>query len=206
MWYAIVLAVLSGYFLGNLNGAVTMSVLHGRADIRSRGSGNAGLTNFVRSYGGKDSVVVFAIDMGKTILGCLLGGALLAPYDMALEGTMLAGMAVVLGHDYPLLLGFRGGKGITCSAFVALMADWRVFVIIIVVFLIVYLLTKYVSLASCTAAITFVAAFCVFHWGNAWIVALGILAGAMALFMHRENIKRLLNGTERKTVLGKKKE
>ena len=79
MWYSLALAVLAGYFLGNLNGAVTMSVLHGREDIRAKGSGNAGLTNYFRNYGGMDTLLVLAIDVGKTLLACLLAGRLMAP-------------------------------------------------------------------------------------------------------------------------------
>ena len=117
MWYSLALAVLAGYFLGNLNGAVTMSVLHGREDIRAKGSGNAGLTNYFRNYGGMDTLLVLAIDVGKTLLACLLAGRLMAPYGLWREGVMAGGLAVILGHNFPALLGFRGGKGIVCSAF-----------------------------------------------------------------------------------------
>lgn len=205
MWYPILLTMLAGYFLGNLNGAVTMSTLHGREDIRAKGSGNAGLTNFFRNYGGWDTMLVFVIDLGKAILSCLVGGLLLKPYGLQLLGTMLGGVAAILGHDFPLLLGFRGGKGITSSAFVVLMVDWRAFLVIAVVFFAVYFLTKYVSLASCLAAASLIVAIWLLHGEEPWLASLGTFVGLLAIIMHRENIARLIKGTERKTYLHKKK-
>ena len=205
MLYPMILAVLAGYFLGNLNGAVTMSIFSGREDIRKKGSGNAGLTNFFRNYGGWDTLLVLVIDAGKAVLGSLLGKALLAPYGLAQEGAMIAGFAVILGHNFPALLGFRGGKGIICSAAVAAVVDWRILASIVLVFLVVYLLTKYVSLGSCAGAVTYIATAWIFHWGNLPIMILGAAIGCLALFMHRENIARLIKGTENKTYLRKRK-
>lgn len=205
MLYPIILAVLAGYFLGNLNGAVTMSIFAGREDIRKKGSGNAGLTNFFRNYGGWDTLLVFVIDAGKAVLGALLGKALLAPYGFAQQGAMLAGFAVILGHNFPALLGFRGGKGIICSAAVAAVVDWRIFVTIILLFLLFYGVSKYVSLGSCAGAVGYAAAACVLYWKNLTMMLLGIAIGCLALFMHRENIVRLAKGTENKTYLRKRK-
>ena len=205
MWYSLVLAVLAGYFLGNLNGAVTMSLLHGREDIRAKGSGNAGLTNYFRNYGGLDTLFVFAIDVGKTLLACLLAGRLMAPYGLWRQGVMMGGLAVILGHNFPALLGFRGGKGIVCSAFLMLVADWRIFLIIVAVFVLVYAGSKYVSLASCTAAAALIACSWGFYWRDLWMALAGTLVGLLALYMHRENIARLAKGTERKTYLRKDK-
>lgn len=205
MWYSLVLAMLAGYFLGNLNGAVTMSVLNGREDIRAKGSGNAGLTNYFRNYGGMDTLLVLAIDVGKTVLACLTAGRLLAPYGLWREGVMAGGLAVILGHNFPALLGFRGGKGIVCSAFLMLVADWRIFLIIVGVFLLLYAGSKYVSLASCGAAVALIACSWGFYWTDLWVALAGTLVGLLALFMHRENLARLARGTERKTYLRKDK-
>lgn len=205
MWYSLVLAVLAGYFLGNLNGAVTMSLLHGREDIRAKGSGNAGLTNYFRNYGGLDTLFVFAIDVGKTLLACLLAGRLMAPYGLWRQGVMIGGLAVILGHNFPALLAFRGGKGIVCSAFLMLVADWRIFLIIVAVFVLVYAGSKYVSLASCTAAAALIACSWGFYWKDLGIALAGTLVGLLALYMHRENLARLAKGTERKTYLRKDK-
>ena len=151
MWFPILIGMLISYFLGNLNGAVCISALT-HDDVRSHGSGNAGLTNFVRSYGAGRALYVILIDAGKAVIGCLLTGLLLKPYGCYQEGAALGGLAVMLGHTYPVLLGFRGGKGILSGFFVALMVDWRVAVLIFAIFAVAYLLTQYVSLGSVLAA------------------------------------------------------
>ena len=104
----IIVTVLVCYFLGNHNGAICVShMLHD--DVRDHGSGNAGLTNFIRNYGNSRAALVILIDVLKAVLACWLGGLLCAPYGYALEGKVLAGVAVMVGHDFPALLGFRGG-------------------------------------------------------------------------------------------------
>lgn len=200
MWLSILIGVLASYLLGNLNGAVCMSSLM-HDDVRSHGSGNAGLTNFIRSYGAGRALYVILIDAGKAVVACLLTGLLLEPYGLYAEGTALGGLAVMLGHISPALLGFRGGKGILSGLFIALVVDWRIAVLILVVFFGVYLLTKYVSLGSVLAAITFGIGFIVFHHDNLTVMLCGIAMSAAATFMHRGNISRLCKGTERKTNL-----
>lgn len=200
MWLSILIGVLASYLLGNLNGAVCMSSLM-HDDVRSHGSGNAGLTNFIRSYGVGRALYVVLIDAGKAVVACLLTGLLLEPYGLYAEGTALGGLAVMLGHISPALLGFRGGKGILSGLFIALVVDWRIAVLILVVFFGVYLLTKYVSLGSVLAAITFGIGFIVFHHDNLTVMLCGIAMSAAATFMHRGNISRLCKGTERKTNL-----
>lgn len=203
MWFPILVGMLISYFLGNLNGAVCISALM-HDDVRSHGSGNAGLTNFVRSYGAGRALYVTLIDAGKAVIGCLLTGLLLRPYGCYLEGTALGGLAVMLGHTYPVLLGFRGGKGILSGFFVALMVDWRVAVLILLVFAVAYLLTQYVSLGSVLAALAFGIGFAVVYHENIVVMICGVLMGALAIFMHRSNISRLLQGKERKTNLFQK--
>ncbi len=201
MWYPILVTVLVGYLLGNLNGAVSMSVLLAHDDVRSHGSGNAGFTNFVRNFGIAKGCLVVLIDVGKAMLSCAVGGLLLEPYGYHLEGLMLGAVAVSLGHDFPATLGFKGGKGILCGLAVALAVDWRVAVLILIVFAGLYLATGFVSLGSVMAAAAFGTGFAVHHWGNWWLVGGGVFLGLLAIFMHRENIKRLLSGTERKSNL-----
>lgn len=201
MWLSILVAVLVAYFLGNLNGAVCMSVLIGNEDIRTKGSGNAGLTNFIRNYGSANAIFVLLIDAGKAVIACMAAGLLLDPYGYYLEGVMLGGVAAMLGHVFPALLGFKGGKGILSGLFIALVADWRIALIILAVFFAAYLLTQYVSLGSVLAAIAFSIGFVVFHHDNLWVMIGGIFMGALATFMHRSNIVRLWKGTERKTNL-----
>ncbi len=198
-----VLGALVSYMLGNLNGAVCISALL-HDDVRSHGSGNAGLTNFIRNYGRGQALYVVAIDAGKAILSCLVSGCLLAPYGLYTEGAVLGGLFVMLGHIYPALLGFRGGKGILSGLFIALIADWRIGLIILAVFATVYFVTRYVSLASVMAAFAFSAAFVVLHWGQWTVAVCAVLMGGLTIFMHRGNIGRLLKGTEVKTDLFKK--
>ena len=111
----------------------------------------------------------------------------------------------MLGHDFPALLGFKGGKGILSGLFIALCVDWRVALMILGVFAIAYLLTQYVSLGSVLAALTFSVGFACLHFGNPVVAGCGVAMGLLAVFMHRGNIVRLFKGEERKTNLFKGK-
>ena len=200
MWYAITIAALVSYFLGNHNGAICVSAMMGD-DVRSHGSGNAGLTNFIRSYGASCSLLVIVIDVCKAVLACLLGGLLLSSYGLALEGRVLAGVCVMLGHDFPALQGFRGGKGILSGWTIAWCIDWRIGLLIGIVFFAAYLLTGYVSLGSVLASVAFGVGFAVFYHSRLWVMLGGLWMAALTVFMHRGNISRLLKGQERKTNL-----
>ena len=201
MWFAILITVLLGYLLGNLNGAVCMSQLVAHEDVRTHGSGNAGLTNFIRNYGAGKSVAVIAIDGGKAAIACLAGGLILAPYGMKLEGMAIGGAALMVGHDFPALLGFKGGKGIMSGCLIAFVTDWRVGLLILGVFAIAYFITWYVSLGSVLASVAFGVGFVIFHHDNLTVMLCGIFMSALAIFMHRGNIARLLKGQEKKTNL-----
>lgn len=208
MWYPIVVTVLVSYLLGNLNGAVCISTLMAHDDVRGHGSGNAGLTNFARSYGGWNTVLVAVIDAGKTVLACLLGGLLLKPYGYEAEGMALSAVCVSLGHDFPALLGFKGGKGIMCGISAAFVLDWRVALIVLASFLVAYLVSGYVSLGSIAGAVAYIIGFAAFRHQEPLVMMGGILLGILAIYMHRANIGRLIKGTESKMPLfgkGKKK-
>ena len=206
MWFPILITVLAGYLLGNLNGAVCMSTLLSHDDVRTHGSGNAGLTNFIRSYGAASSVLVVLIDFVKAVIACLVGQLLLTPYNMALEGVMIGAAAVSLGHDFPALLGFKGGKGILCGLAIALVADWRCALIILAIFAIAVVITRYVSLGSVLGALGLGIFFAVVYFDRPVVAILGGCIGALAVFMHRGNIVRLIKGTERKFGSKKKEE
>ena len=203
MWIRLILTAVIGYFLGNCNGAFIMYKLLTHEDIRKSGSGNAGLTNFMRNFGPAKGIWVLVIDIGKAVLACLLGKFLLAPFGLAMEGLMVGAVAVSLGHDFPAFLGFHGGKGIVCGFSVALCADWRCALIILAVFAICLYLTRYVSLGSVLGAVAFCISFLVLHWKEPFVAALGVVIGLLAIFMHCANIKRLLAGTERKATFSK---
>ena len=196
----IVITALACYFLGNHNGAISVSLMMGD-DVRNHGSGNAGLTNFIRNYGGGRAFLVIAIDVAKAILACLLGRIVFEPYGYALEGMVLGGLCVMLGHDFPALQGFRGGKGILSGWFIALTIDWRIGLAIAVVFFTAYFLTQYVSLGSVLASLTFSICFVVLYHDNLLVMLGGVIMGLLAVFMHRSNIQRLLKGQESKTNL-----
>ena len=203
MWIRFLLTAVIGYFLGNLNGAFIMYKLLTHEDIRKSGSGNAGLTNFMRQFGPSKGIWVLLIDIGKAVAACLLGRFLLAPLGLPMEGLMVGAVAVSLGHDFPALLGFHGGKGIVCGFSVALCADWRCALVILAVFVICLYLTRYVSLSSILGAAAFCVSFLVFHRQEPVVAVIGVLIGLLAIFMHRANIKRLLSGTEKKATFSK---
>ena len=152
MWVSILWTVIVGYLLGNVNGAILASHIIAHEDVRSQGSGNAGLTNFIRGYGFQNTLLVFLLDGGKAVLACLIGGWLFADLGLAMEGRMLGGLAVIVGHVFPAVYKFKGGKGILSGFFVALTVDWRVALIILAVFAAAYGLTMFVSLGSILAA------------------------------------------------------
>jgi glycerol-3-phosphate acyltransferase PlsY len=141
------------------------------------------------------------IDGGKAALACLAGGLMLQPYGMYLEGMAIGGLAVMVGHDFPALLGFKGGKGILSGCIIAFTVDWRVGLLILGVLLAAYLLTQYVSLGSVLASVAFGVGFVVFHYDNLTVMLCGIVMSVLAVFMHRGNIVRLVQGKERKTNL-----
>ena len=200
MWISLIVGLLASYLLGNLNGAVCISALH-QDDVRSHGSGNAGLTNFIRNYGRSQALLVVLIDAGKTVIACFVTGLLLKPYGYYLEGRTLGGLAVMLGHVYPALLGFRGGKGILSGLFIGISVDWRIALMALVVFFGIYFVTRYVSLGSVLGATTLSVGFVLFYHENLIVMITGVVMGLLAVFMHRANIVRLLKGQERKTHL-----
>lgn len=200
LWIHILLGVVTGYLLGNLNGAVSISTLL-KDDVRSHGSGNAGLTNFIRNYGRGKALYVIVVDAVKAVAACLVGGYLLEPFGMYDAGVAIGGTAVMFGHVFPVLLGFRGGKGILSGLFIGLTADWRIGVIALAVFCILYFTTRYVSLSSVIGSMTYGACFVIFFWGDPVVVGCGLFMTALTLFMHRSNVARLLSGKETKTNL-----
>ena len=201
MVYAIIIGALTAYLLGNLNGSVCISALVAGDDVRKHGSGNAGLTNFFRSYGGASTFLVMLVDITKTALACLSCGLILESFGYGYEGMMLGAVAVSIGHDFPALLGFKGGKGILCGFTSALVLDWRIGLAILAVFVIAFAITRYVSLGSVLGAAVFALGFGLLHYDNLLVMIGGIFLGLLAIYMHRSNIIRLCKGTESKVHL-----
>ena len=201
MWSSIIIAALAAYMLGNLNGAFLTSYRVAGEDIRKKGSGNAGLTNFIRNYGARSAIMVVVTDMGKAVLACLVGGAMLAPFGYEIAGRALGGLCVILGHAFPALLGFKGGKGILSGVTVAVCLDWRIGLFVFGIFLVAYWLTHYVSLGSVLSSGSFGFLYAIFHWDEKFAVVVAFLLSGLIVWLHRSNIKRLLAGQERKTNL-----
>ena len=186
------------YLLGCVNGAILVSRLLYGEDIRQRGSGNAGLTNFYRNYGAAWAPAVIATDMGKAALAVWVGGLLTGHFlSFSLLGKLCAGLFCVIGHMFPAFYAFHGGKGILCSGTLLLFLDWRVAVVSWAVFLLLWLTTRYVSLGSVTAAVCFPLMMHVIY-GDVFLTVPALLIAFLVLWAHRENINRLMHGTERK--------
>ena len=204
----IILVLIIGYLLGSLNTSILVGKLYG-TDIRKHGSGNAGMTNTLRTLGKVAALLVIVGDMLKGILAFIIGNLIISnsiPPEISIDvigiGGMAGGIAAIAGHNWPLYFGFKGGKGILTSFSVVLMMDWKLGLILLGIFLIIVVSTRFVSLGSIIASIAFPITAFIKGNGIVFTVFAAILA-VLATIMHRSNIKRLLTGTERK--LGSKK-
>lgn len=199
MVFTVALTLLVSYLLGCFNGSVMTSHFIIRDDVRQHGSGNAGLTNFYRTYGARYALCVIICDMGKTVLACLIGGYLMhwVVGDWTL-GLLIAGIGCELGHMFPVFFGLRGGKGILSGGVLVLLLDWRVALIAWGLFAVLWLTTRYVSLGSIAATASMpVSVFLLM--GHNWLyTVLSAAVAALVIWCHRGNIRRLLTGTEKK--------
>ena len=193
----------ASYFLGCFNGAVIVSKYILRDDVRNHGSGNAGLTNFHRTFGGGLTFVVILCDVLKAVIAVLLGSWLFA-WDPLL-GKYFAALFCLLGHMFPCMFHFKGGKGILSGGTIALMIDWRVALVVWGGFLILVIVTRYVSLGSlwAGASFPFISWYC---YPEIRIVVLAFLLGGLVVWQHRGNAQRLIHGKERKLSFHKEKE
>ena len=208
-WIPALAAAAIAYFCGCFNGAVIVSKYILRDDVRNHGSGNAGLTNFYRTFGGPLTLVVILTDVLKAVVAVLISVALfrnciVEEFPILVLARYWGGLFCLLGHMFPCMFGFKGGKGILSGGTVALMIDWRVALVVWGGFLVLAVLTKYVSLGSVWAGASFPFATW-FVYQNALLTIMGLFMGGLVVYMHRGNIKRLLNGTESKFSLRKKK-
>ncbi|MGL5434117.1 MAG: glycerol-3-phosphate 1-O-acyltransferase PlsY [Lachnospiraceae bacterium] len=208
-----VICLVMGYVFGLLQSGYLYSNLH-KLDIRQHGSGNAGSTNILRVMGVRAALVVFLGDCFKMIFACLLTRYLFRAQPEAVYLYLLyTGFGVILGHNFPFYMKFKGGKGIASSAGLLLATDWRLTLVCLVVFVLIVVITRYVSLGSILVMLLFFIGMVFFgrrgDYGlaagylNEFYMMAGVIA-AMGIWRHRANIKRLLNGTENK--LGAKKE
>ena len=212
----LLLSAVIAYFCGCFNGAVIVSKYILRDDVRNHGSGNAGLTNFFRTFGGPLTFVVILCDVLKAVIALLAskwlfysGFTIFISADAAAAywdtfAKYWAGLFCLLGHMFPCMFHFKGGKGILSGGTIAIMIDWRVAVVVWGGFLLLTILTRYVSLGSLWsgASFPFITWYC---YPDPAIIVLGFLLGGLVVWKHRANIQRLLAGNENKLSFHKKK-
>ena len=208
-----ILLLIIGYFIGNIETGYIFGKIH-KMDIRNYGSGNAGATNTLRVLGAKAGLVVFLGDFCKSLIPCLVVRFIFRDnVSLSYIYMLYIGLGVVLGHNFPFYLGFKGGKGVASTAGIIMALDIRIAVVCLIVFIITVALTRYVSLGSIFVMIILIGMshfFVKFSYGfgeGASPMEFRLLTaavGLLSIFMHRANIKRLLGGTENK--IGKKVE
>ncbi len=197
----IVIAII-GYILGGFNGAILTSQYVFHDDIRKHGSGNAGLTNFFRTYGLKGFALVVGIDAVKTIIAVLLGGWLMNIIGEKSVGQLFAGFCVIIGHVAPVLHLFKGGKGVMCAGVMILIVDPIAGICCWAIFAVIVLFTRYVSLASCVACLMGAIFMAIFKNGGLEVM-LTFLCAIVVVVRHYENILRIIRGEERKIEFSK---
>lgn len=210
---------IGSYLLGSLNFGVILSRKLKHEDVRDSGSGNAGTTNMLRTYGKVFGILTITGDILKVVVAILLTKFILeqtASYQILysiFENSMYedtfnivlkayVGIFAVIGHIFPCYFGFKGGKGVATSGGMVIMIDWRIAIILLAIFALTILLTKYVSLGSILMAIFFPVFIGIFY-KEMMLVIIACIFTIVVCVAHRENIKRLLNGTENK--IGKKR-
>lgn len=208
-WLPALLAAAAAYLCGCFNGAVIVSKYILKDDVRGHGSGNAGLTNFYRTFGGLLTFVVILTDVLKAVIAVLIGVAIFRHMiaDAPLIGVMgkyWSGVFCMIGHMFPWMFHFKGGKGILSGGTVAIMIDWRVALVVWGGFLILTALTRYVSLGSlwAGASFPFISWYC---YPYPMTVIPALLIGGLVIWGHRSNIRRLLRGEENKFSFRRKK-
>lgn len=231
----VLIACIIPYLIGSINFSIIISKKASGKDIRESGSGNAGATNMLRTYGKKLAVVTLLLDVLKGALGVWFGmlltyicGKYFVSSDAGMVGIsvspetyksimavaphfmLLGGLFAALGHNYPIFFGFKGGKGVATSLGIILALNWQVGLITFVLSIAIMAITRFVSLGSVASAFIYAAADLarmIFTASFSWIkLIFDILLGGMLVFRHKENIKRLLAGTESKIGEKKKKE
>ena len=189
------LSAVISYLCGCINGAILISKSLMKEDVRTRGSGNAGLTNFYRNYGPRYAALVLALDALKMVAAIVITCVFI---NWEPEARLWGALFCVLGHIFPVTYKFKGGKGVLSGAALLCMLDWRVALLSLGAFVLLVALTRYVSLGSVVAAALAPITFAVFfpgHWFG--LLLIGVTA-LLLIWSHRSNIVRLLTGKESK--------
>ena len=185
-----ILAAVIAYLLGSVCSSIPLSKRRKGVDIRTKGSGNAGATNVARVFGLRMGFITLGLDMAKTVAAMLIGQQL-----CGVMGEAISGAFCIIGHCFPLYFGFKGGKGVSVGAALGLMTGLPVFAVIIAVFLVTAFASRKVSLGSILAAVTLPVASFIFNAPTP-LLAMNAFSAVLVVLMHRENIRRLINGTE----------
>ena len=200
----IILSAVIGYLLGSLNFALVLSKVLYKDDIRKHGSGGAGLTNMQRTYGNKAAIGVLVGDVLKTVVAVIIGSLLLGgAISDGFIGGYIGGVASVIGHCFPVYYRFRGGKGVLSAATLVLVTSPVIFALCMILFVAIVLATKYVSLGSIFAVLVYPLLLANLT-GHGPHVLFAIFIALLVVFLHRANVKRLINGEESKLNLRKK--
>lgn len=186
--------MISAYLIGSINPAIIFSKVLYHEDIRSYGSGNAGTTNTLRTYGKKMAILIFSLDLLKAALAVAIGSFLLTRNI----GGAVSALFVILGHMFPIYYKFKGGKGVACAAMCILLLSPVTFLILVTLFIVIVACFRYISLGSIMCAMLFPFLNHVFYPLNGWITLSAFCIGALIVFMHRQNIGRLMEGKESK--------
>ena len=201
MTVKLILIAVIGYLFGNISSGILIAKLYGVGDIRKQGSGNAGTTNVLRTLGWVPSVLTLLGDCLKGLIPALIGKWLAG--DM---GLLIGGTAAILGHDFPALFGFKGGKGIATSwGLIFAVNPWIALILLALVLLIVGF-SRYMSVGSLSAAVLYPVLTAIFKHGSENFLAFmlfAIFASALTIFCHRANIERLFKGEENRLDFGK---
>ena len=202
----LVIALLS-YVAGGINGAIIMSKLIYHEDIRKSGSNNPGVTNFKRVYGLNAAAwSVLLIDILKTALPVFLSAVYMSfEYDMWQFGAQFSGLFCMFGHCFPVWYGFKGGKAFIAGFATIWFVDWRMTLIAMAIFFLLLFTLKYMSVASCTAALSCPISLFYLGYSNAWVEVLAVAAAALVIVRHYPNFVKLIHGTESKFSLSSKR-
>lgn len=203
----VLIAVLS-YLLGSVNFGIILSRKIENDDVREHGSGNAGSTNMLRSYGKKMAALTVIGDMLKVAVAILIARFIIGSEDYnsyILFIKSFAGLFCVLGHIFPCYFNFKGGKGVATCGGMVFMIDWRIALILLAVFIITVAVTKWVSLGSIIMAVLYPVLMFAFY-RSLWITVISAVFAVIVIVAHRNNIKKLINGTESKISFSKKKD
>ena len=222
-WPYLLGAAVAAYLLGSINSAILVTRAMGKQDIREVGSGNAGMTNMLRTFGSRPALWTTLGDVGKSMLACFLGGLLLAwgcrmaaptlPVEQArMAGQYVAGLFCTLGHTFPVFFGFRGGKGVLVGLGMLFVTDWRVALVVVATFAVLVAIWRMVSLGSLGGAATAIpATWLLRRFVDGDLTEVTVFATVLVSIvvvilwaMHHGNIKRLIQGNERKLSFGKK--